>query len=407
LNPLNLGYLLLTLSLIPFFTFLALVACAALVARRSRFRPAAALSSQRSPRFLFVIPAHNEQANIQATIASCRAVAYDASAFTVAVIADNCTDATAHLARETGAEVLERFSDEHRSKGHALEYFFQQKGIGSPRADGARTFDAVVVIDADTNVDRDLLTHFATSLDSGTDWAQCYYTVLNPDASWRTRLLTYAFALFNGVWLLGQDHIGLSVGLRGNGMCFSTRGLERFPWRAYGLVEDHEFSWMLRLAGERVRFVPETRVYAEMVTGGKAAESQRQRWEQGRGSLRASFLRPLLGARNIGPVRKTLFVVDLLFPSLMVLFAVLFLALTVQPAALLIPDLRPLARSLAVPQGFMLLTTLLYALSPCLVMGLPARYLAGLVTVPYYAFWKFLTVSRQRATGWVRTERET
>ena len=143
------------------------------------------------------------------------------------------------------------------------------------------------MIDADTIVDPGILTAFAAALGEGKDWVQCYYTVRNPDASWRTRMMTYAFSLFNGVWLLGQDRLGLAVGLKGNGMCFSTRGLGRFPWRAYGLTEDLEFSWMLRIAGERTHFLPGTRVCGTMLSrGGSAATAQRLRWEAGRKATR-------------------------------------------------------------------------------------------------------------------------
>jgi hypothetical protein len=45
------------------------------------------------------------------------------------------------------------------------------------------------VIDADTTIDPDLLIHFDQALHAGRDWLQAYYTVANPDLSWRTRLL--------------------------------------------------------------------------------------------------------------------------------------------------------------------------------------------------------------------------
>jgi len=197
------------------------------------------------------------------------------------VIADNCSDGTARVAREAGANVLERFDPARKSKGHALEYFFEH------RSSTVSSVDAVVLIDADTVVDPGILCAFAATWAEGKDWVQCYYTIRNPDASWRTRMMTYAFSLFNGVWLLGQDQLGLSVGLKGNGMCFSSRGLTRFPWRAHGLTEDLEFSWMLRVAGERIHFLPGTRVCAAMPTqGGAAAMVQRRRWESGRKALR-------------------------------------------------------------------------------------------------------------------------
>ena len=225
----------------------------------------------------------------------------------------------------------------------------------------------------------------------------------NPDASWRTRLLTYAFSLFNGVWLLGQDRLGLGSGFRGNGMAFSARGLARVPWKAYGLVEDQEFSWMLRVAGERVRFLPDARVYGEMVERGRGAVTQRRRWEEGRSSLRGQVLsadpqlpRPLPPSQAARPARP------------------LHAPPDAPPGRLLarldgdspgwdrVPGLVPVIPLLA----FMALTFLVYAISPFFLIGLPFRYLASFPMVPYYAVWKLVTTFRSRTTTWVRTERE-
>jgi cellulose synthase/poly-beta-1,6-N-acetylglucosamine synthase-like glycosyltransferase len=381
--------------LLPFFAYLALIAVAALWGRRRQD-----LVPSRAARFLFVIPAHDEEANIVSTVESCRGVSYDPALYHIIVIADNCRDATASLARAAGAEVIERTDPLRRSKGHALEYFFEQR----PGLAGAT--DAVVVIDADTIVDPGILTAFAAALGAGKDWVQCYYTVRNPDASWRTRLMTYAFSLFNGVWLLGQDRIGLGVGLKGNGMCFSTRGLARVPWRAYGLTEDLEFSWMLRIAGERTYFLPGTRVGSTMLSqGGPAAAAQRLRWEAGRRAQRGLFLGPLLRSRRIGPLTKLMYLIDLVFPPLVSLALGLLVAVSLDVGAVLDP--RSLASSpwLLPVHGLMALVLTCYALSPLLVLDLPVRCLASLVALPYYAVWKLLT-SRGKPTAWVRTHRE-
>jgi cellulose synthase/poly-beta-1,6-N-acetylglucosamine synthase-like glycosyltransferase len=411
---LSLAFGLLTLYLVPFFTFMALVTAAALGRRRAPKGVSAGITVDPLPRFIFVIPAYNEEANIAVTVASCLRVSYDPARFRVFVIADNCTDATARVARDAGAEVVERADLFRRSKGYGLEYFFawmsqkqqEQRSAAGTVGEGRYQFDAAVVVDADTLVDPSLLTRFAEALAGGVDWVQCYYTVRNPDASWRTRLLTYAFSLFNGVWLFGQDRLGLSVGFRGNGMCFTARGLARVPWQAYGLVEDQEFAWMLRIAGERVRFLPEARVYAEMVSQGNAAVSQRRRWEQGRQSLRRKFARPLLTTRALSPFDKALSLIDLFLPPLMPLFTMLGVALAVQPLALWFPALARVARILLPVHALMVLTVMCYAASPFLVLGLPVRYALSLTAVPYYAVWKFLATFRARTTSWVRTQRE-
>jgi 1,2-diacylglycerol 3-beta-glucosyltransferase len=388
--------ILITLALLPFFAYLALITAAALAGRRRREE-----GSARPARFLFVIPAHDEEANIGSTIESCRAVSYDPALFRVCVIADNCADGTARAARAAGAEVFERTDPARRSKGHALEYFFRDE----PGVVGA--CDAVVLIDADSVVDPGILSAFSVALAEGKDWIQCYYTVRNPDASWRTRMMTYAFSLFNGVWLLGQDRLGLGVGLKGNGMCFSTRGLARFPWRAHGLTEDLEFSWMLRVAGERTHFLPGTRVWGTMPSrGGAAAAAQRRRWESGRRALRGPFLGPLLRSPRIGPLAKVLYVIDLVFPPLVTLVLGLLMAASLHLEARLDPRLLTTARWLLPVHGGMAVVLACYAMGPFFALNLPVRYLASLAALPYYAAWKLLIVTGRNPTAWVRTPRE-
>jgi cellulose synthase/poly-beta-1,6-N-acetylglucosamine synthase-like glycosyltransferase len=388
--------IILSLALLPFFAYLGLIAAAALWGwRRKKAIPA------RAVRFLFVIPAHDEEESIAATVESCRGVSYDPALYRVVVIADNCTDRTAAAARAAGAETIERTDSQRRSKGHALEYFFEQRPHIADEA------DAVIVIDADTVVDPWILNAFAAALAEGKDWVQCYYTVRNPDASWRTRMMTYAFSLFNGVWLLGQDRIGLAVGLKGNGMCLSTRGLARFPWRAYGLTEDLEFSWALRIAGERIYFLPAARVYGAMLSqGGPAAAAQRLRWEAGRKAQRRLFLSSLLRSRRIGSLTKLLYLVDLVFPTLVTLLLGLLVVLSLDLVAIL--DSRVLGTSpwLLATHGLMALVLACYALSPLFALGLPVRYLASLVVLPYYAVWKLRTTVGRNPTAWVRTPRE-
>jgi cellulose synthase/poly-beta-1,6-N-acetylglucosamine synthase-like glycosyltransferase len=242
-------YFVLTFLLAPFFLYLLLITVAAYVRRRARFSQEAT-STTSLPRFAFIIPAHDEEGQIADTVRSCLAVDYDPKLVSVTVIADNCTDQTARAAREAGAVVVERTDPARRSKGYALEYLLggDHRFLNGPAA------DAVVVIDADTVVDAEILRAFARSLTAGVEWVQGYLTVRNPDLSWRTRLMTHAFSLINGVWLSGLEGLGLSVSLRGNGMCLATCALERCPWEAHGLAEDIEFSWVLRTAGERVVF---------------------------------------------------------------------------------------------------------------------------------------------------------
>lgn len=400
-QALSLAYVCATLALVPFFLFMAAITIAAFVGPRKPTHLPSAFPSR--SRFLIVIPAHDEEGTIAATVRSCLGLNYDPSHYAIYVIADNCTDATAARAAEAGALVVERTDATLRSKGHALEFFFTEIPEGNPTAG----HDATVLIDADTVVDPNLLNVFDQTLGEGKDWIQGYYTVSNPDASWRTRMMTFAFSLANGVWMLGMDRLGLGVGLKGNGMCFSSAGLRRIPWRAHGLVEDMEFALTLRAAGERVRFEPSARVYGEMVSrGGAGAASQRRRWEAGRRSLRSKFAGLLFRSTVLGRYSRACYIFDLFFPPLSTLALGLLLVSTVHVVALPWAHLAGASRQLLPVHCVMVGILAAYAVSPILVMGLPTSYLASLLALPYYMAWKIVVALGRTPRSWIRTPRE-
>jgi cellulose synthase/poly-beta-1,6-N-acetylglucosamine synthase-like glycosyltransferase len=392
---------LVNIAIFPYLFFLLMISIGAMLPR-SKSKPALAPSS----RFLIVIPAHDEEAVIAKVVQSCLGVDYPRSLFTVLVIADNCSDRTAELARAADAQVIERFDESKKSKGHAIDDL-----IGSLGKSGELDrIDALVIVDADTTVDAHLLVAFDQDLRSGHDWIQAYYTVSNPDASWRTRLLTYALGLFNGVMLLGKTRIGLGALFRGNGMCFSVGGLRRVPWDCHGLVEDMEYAWMLRIAGERVHFQPDVAVYGEMLaSGGEAAANQRRRWEFGRREVRRKYLKPLLRSKHLSVWKKFVNLCDLTMPTMGAL-AVLYVGVGAINLLCLAGSLTsPVAFFRPILIAFLVLSTLsigLYAVSPFFAMHLPWRYALSVTTFPFYVCWKFWISITGRPDRWIRTPRE-
>src|SRR4051794_11685447 len=119
-------------------------------------------------------------------------------------------------------------------------------------------------------------------LGAGSQVIQAYYSVLNADDSSVAALRYLALAAIHCLRPLGRSRLGLSAGLKGNGMCFAAPILERFAWRWYTLAEDVEFHLALVREGVRVDFAPETQVLADMPISYAQAASQNARWERGR-----------------------------------------------------------------------------------------------------------------------------
>jgi cellulose synthase/poly-beta-1,6-N-acetylglucosamine synthase-like glycosyltransferase len=357
-------------------------------------------------RFLIAIPAHNEDAGIAQTVRSCRAVDYPASLFDVLVIADNCTDDTAARAHEAGARVLEHADATQKSKGYAIEYLIDAiKKSGEFDA-----VDALVIIDADSTVDSNLLEQFASGLDRGSDWMQCYDCVGNADQSWRTRIMAYGFSLLNGVTLAGWKALGLSASFRGNGMCMSTNGLRRIPWKARGLAEDLEYSWIVRLAGERIDFIENTRVCATMLSsGGTPLVDQRRRWEYGRIAVCRNMFGPVLRSRHLSWPQKAAAIAELTSQPTSHI-ALLYMLLCVAAAAL-IPDmiLRKQYLVMAIVSISLAVATValtVHALSPFIVSLIPWRFASSLLYFPYYILWRMHVLAKGRPESWIPTQRE-
>jgi hypothetical protein len=235
---------------------------------------APAARSRRRLQLVALIPAHNEQRTIEQAVRSLLACDYPPSDRRIVVIADNCEDDTALLAAAAGAETWERHENARRGKGFALAWALERL-----RAEGAPC-DGIVMVDADCIVSPNLLSAVELRLLGGAAALQVNYLAANPDASPAAALRFAGFALINTVRFLGKQRLGLSCGLVGTGMAFSSELLERERWQDVGLVEDGEYHMRLVLAGERSEFAHEAWVSSPMPTAlGTSAE---ERWEQGR-----------------------------------------------------------------------------------------------------------------------------
>ncbi len=159
--------------------------------------------NQNRLRFGILLPAHNEAATIARTVGLLRALDYPASLFEIFVVADNCEDATASIATQAGATVLERSDAGRRGKGYALAHGFEKILVHQPRV------DAVVVFDADTVVEPDFLRLMEAGLAQGHPVLQGNHIIANPAASWVSAIMYIAFLMDNRLRNLGRSNLGL------------------------------------------------------------------------------------------------------------------------------------------------------------------------------------------------------
>ncbi|MDP9014192.1 MAG: glycosyltransferase family 2 protein [Pseudomonadota bacterium] len=390
-----LNLVLLQLALPAMFAGLYLLSCTLLSAR-----PRRSARSQRQLRFDVVVPAHNEEAGIARTVENLLRLDWPQERFRVMVIADNCTDPTASIARSAGAEVLERCSESDRGKGYALAYAFEQS-----RAKGWA--DAVVIVDADAEASGNLLEAFAARIERGAHAVQAHYGVLNPWASWRTRLITIAKASFHIVRSRARERLGVSCGVRGNGWCVTHALLRQVPYRAFSLTEDLEYGIDIGMAGFRVEYADEAHCNADMVSGAQAAGKQRQRWEAGRFQLVQTKTLPLLIAAIR---RRSLVCLDLALDLLVLPLSYVVLDIV---ALLVLAGLASWWHLLlwpAVWYGIGMGCTacvFLYVMRGWRLSGIGAQGLLDLAKAPGFLIWKVLLMLRRKDPAeWIRTDRE-
>jgi len=362
-------------------------------------RPRMPAKSSRQLRFDVIVPAHNEMAIIERTIASLRALDWPHDRFRVIAIADNCTDDTAGVARRAGATVMERQDPVKRGKGYALKFAFTASADNN-------WADAVVVVDADAEVSPNLLEAFAARLELGLHAVQAHYGVRNSMASWRTRLITIAKGAFHIVRSRARERMGLSCGIRGNGWCVTHQLLARVPYQAFSLTEDLEYGIDIGLAGYRVAYADEARADADMVSSEAIASKQRQRWEAGRFLLVRSRTAGLLkmALRRRDAVCTDLALDLLVLPLSYVALNVLGLTVLSVLASLL--NLAPI--------GFLWIglgcccCLVAYVARGWWLSGVGARGFIDLLGVPWFLLWKvLLMVRRGKSKEWVKTGRET
>jgi 1,2-diacylglycerol 3-beta-glucosyltransferase len=363
--------------------------------------PIGASAYQSKPlRFDIVVPAHNEQLLIERVVGSLQRIDWPSDCFRVLVVANNCTDNTVVLAREAGACVIEHNDNQARGKGYALQFAFQFSR-------SCNWADAVLVVDADSDVSPNLLSACAARINDGAHAVQVHYGVRNPDVSWRTRLMTIALGAFHRVRSRARERMKLSCGIRGNGWCVTHTLLSLVPYRSFSLAEDIEYGIEIGLSGYRVHYADEAYVNADMVSGEQAARTQRQRWEHGRFKL----IREKFGVLMSAALRRRSaicfdLVVDLaILPLSYIALGVLAVFLCAGISRLAEPTSSSWSGLLGIAVASAA-SLLLYVLRGWQLSGIGARGLVDLLRAPFFVAWKVAMMARSREPlEWVRTKR--
>lgn len=236
-----------------------------------KFKPA-----KHNHKYAILIPARNEEAVLGNLLDSIWKQDYDMSLVTVFVIADNCTDHTAEIARKNGAICYERFDDEHRTKGYALQFLFDR----IEEDYGRESFEGYFIFDSDNLLKEDYISRMNDSFDAGCKIITSYRNTKNFSESW----IASTYALH---WLrsIRSNHrprsvLRLATNIQGTGFLF-TNEIVRDGWKYTSLTEDRAMTADAVAQGYEITYNDKAEFYDEQPISLKVALRQRLRWSRG------------------------------------------------------------------------------------------------------------------------------
>ncbi len=227
-------------------------------------------------RYAIVIAARNEERVIANLLKSIAGQTYPAEWITTFVAADNCTDETARIARQNGAVCYERFDREHRTKGYALSFLFEQIG----KDYGIEYFDGYLVLDADNTLKPDYVEKMNDAFDSGAKIITSYRNTSNLKGG--CIAASYAIHWLRTVCIehRARSVLGLATRIQGTGFLFANE-LVKDGWKFTSLTEDRAFCADAVLKGYEITYQHEAEFYDEQPADLAIAMRQRIRWSKG------------------------------------------------------------------------------------------------------------------------------
>ena len=350
------------------------------------------------PRVAVLIAAHNEAADITATLASLRPQLHEGDR--LVAVADNCNDATARLARGGGAEVCERFDPRRRGKGYALDYGLCFLAQDPP--------EVVLMVDADCIVHAGAVDELVRQVERTGRPAQALYLMDQPPvAQARDLVSALAFMVKNLVRPMGLHRIGLPCPLTGSGMAFPWVLIRRQHLATGNTVEDMQLGLDIAMAGAPATFCPSARITGRLPSNPEAARTQRTRWEHGHlRTLRREVVRLLWAGIRHGRPDVLALALDLSVPplSLVVMVWSVVTPLAALAALFHLGPVWPVA-ALVIGGGAMAATLL----AVWFKFGRSSLPLSSLLAAPLYLLWKvplYIGIVVRPQRGWVRTERD-
>lgn len=384
------------LSLAVGILWLPLVSEIACLVRRRSPSQSPIGSPPQVPRLLFLVPAHNEELLIGACVHSLLNMAYPVDRRRIIVIGDNCSDGTARITRELGAECLERAVPELPGKPRAIAWALEQIDL--------REWDACLIVDADSTVSPSFASGIAELAPLNDIVVQGNFGIQNEYDNWLTRLGGLLSRCRYEVTYPLKQSAGLNCPITGNGMGFGANLLLRDGWQSFSITEDSELYAVYTTAGIPIRHARHADLYSQEARSLAQGTTQRRRWMAGRLQVIRAWGGRLIRSPYIGWHQKLDAFVELGLSS-----PVLHLAMAVAVASLALIFLGTAGQWIAALAGVSLLGLVATTVLAVWRHPQPWRTAASFVFLPVYAVWRLVvlmgTLLTLRDTAWRKTRR--
>lgn len=346
--------------------------------------------------FTVLIPAHNESGTIQKTLVN---IANQLSENDrLLVVADNCTDNTASISREYGAEVIERINLDNRGKGFALDF-------GIRHLENSNN-SVVIVIDADCLVEEGSLQKLAQTAILYNRPVQALYMMSYNNPSLKQRISEFAWLVKNYIRPLGLSNIGLPCQLMGTGMAFPWSLISTTSLDSNNLVEDMKMGLDMALAGHAPFFLASARVTSIFPETLPAEQSQKKRWEHGHLSMMFTLLPKIFA---FGVIKRSKNLLGIAFDLAVPPLALLTLATILLLVSTLFMYFISNSKVVLIFSSATLMMLIFSITIAWLRWGKETVSFTDLLMVPFYILSKiplYLSAVFKRQKEWIRTDRD-
>lgn len=354
-------------------------------------------SSSGEVRTIVLVPAHNESVHLLPTL---RALLNDIDDYTrVLVVADNCTDDTAAVARLEGVEVIERTNTTLFGKGYALDHGIQHLRLNPPQV--------LVILDADCLPAPGSIQQIAKLAWSAARPVQALYLMDNRGIpTLRGKIATFAWLVKNKVRPRGLNRLHLPCQLTGSGMAFPWHTLQGVCLATGSIVEDMKLGLELTALGHPPLFSELTVVQSSFPSHEDGIKTQRTRWEHGHLSMLFNEGLPKLfqGVRQ-GNAALFFLALDMCIPPL----ALLVLGLsgwTVVTGVFWLMSNNPIPFTFSVVYLLLIMFSVIFSW-----LGFGRTVVNGfeLLQVPWYILGKlpvYASYLFRRQAQWIRSKRD-